>query len=106
MFCLYLGDHGNIKIWDKIQGRIFGLRELSQPQRQHNTTQPQHRSWVEHKNYFANPTPPQKLNFGLQEPHINIYGPQCDQQTGPQQKNYKTEKNKNKLRLKLCQAQV
>ena len=31
---------------------------LSQPQRQENTTQPQHCSWVGHENDFANPTHP------------------------------------------------
>ena len=31
---------------------------LSQPQPQHNLTQPQHSGWVGHENDFANPTPP------------------------------------------------
>ena len=34
-------------------GHIF-----SQPQPQHNVTQPQHSGWVGHENDFANPTPP------------------------------------------------
>ena len=34
---------------------------LSQPQRQHNATQPQHSSWVRHENDCANPTPPPHL---------------------------------------------
>ena len=29
---------------------------LSQPQQQHNVTQPQHSCWVGHENDFANPT--------------------------------------------------
>ena len=38
------------------------------------TTQPQHCSWVGHKNDYAHsPRPPKKLNGGLQEPQINIY---------------------------------
>ena len=31
---------------------------LSQPQRQHNTTQPQHCTWVGHENCCAHPTHP------------------------------------------------
>ena len=30
--------------------------QLSQPQKQHNVTQPQHSCWVGHENDFANPT--------------------------------------------------
>ena len=51
---------------------------LSQPQQQHNVTQPQHSCWVGHENDFANPTPPpphppQKLNSSLCEPQNNIH---------------------------------
>ena len=47
---------------------------LSQPQPQHNLTQPQHSGWVGHENDFATPTPPpQKLNSSLCEPQNNIH---------------------------------
>ena len=32
------------------------VRLMSQPQQQHNVTQPQHSCWVRHENDFANPT--------------------------------------------------
>ena len=43
--------------------------QLSKPQLNHNSTQPNITlSWVRHENDFANhPTPPQKLNGSLQE---------------------------------------
>ena len=40
---------------------------LSQPQQQHNVTQPQHSCWVGHENDFANPTLPTP-------PHRNFSG--------------------------------
>ena len=53
---------------------------LSQPQTQHNTTQPQHNLNTMVRldmkmTVHANPTtpPPQKLNSNLQEPQINFY---------------------------------
>ena len=38
--------------------RIVQWKVLSQPQPQHNVTQPQYSGWVGHENDFANPTPP------------------------------------------------
>ena len=60
---------------------LFFCCLLSQPQRQDNTTQPHHCSWVGHENDFAHHTthhPPHKLNGEHQEPLINIYWPQLN----------------------------
>ena len=45
-----------------------------------NETQPQHCSWVGHKNDFAHhpPPPPQKLNSSLHDHQVNIYWPQLN----------------------------
>ena len=47
-----------LKNGDPPMGFQMSEFELSQPQRQHNTTQPQHCIWIGHENVCANPAPP------------------------------------------------
>ena len=48
----------DLKVFKDQQVWIYHEVILSQPQRQHNATDPQHCSWVGHENDFANPTHP------------------------------------------------
>ena len=50
-FSLYVKVKNNAKSASNVHSS-----QLSQPQQQHNVTQPQHSCWVGHENYFANPT--------------------------------------------------
>ena len=69
----YLILHYTILYYLILSDTIWYFLILSQPQPQHNVTQPQHSCWVGHENDFANPTPPQKLNSSLSEPQNNIH---------------------------------
>ena len=63
----------SVKVLKNFIGNFNQRHFLSQPQWQRNATQPQHCSWIGHKNYFAHHPPPHKLNNSLHEPQIIIY---------------------------------
>ena len=80
---------------------------LSQPQRQHKATQPQHSSWVGHEYNCANPTHhPPTIETQQQPLWASEQHPLMTTKYSEISNNKQDHKKNNKLRLKLCQAQV